>query len=110
MMLPPFARLGEPEPERTQVLDPDSIEIGDGTSLDLLQAVYRCSAIPLPVRMRAASMALPFEHGRLSVTANVGLDGDWPSRMEALIARQKAIDKGKLIDAKPRVVGLVTRR
>jgi hypothetical protein len=95
--------------ERTQVLDPDAIEIGDGTSLDLLRAVYRNSALPLSVRMRAASMALPFEVPKLSVAATIGLDPNWPDRMEELIAKRRA----KQIEAKQieaNVVGLVTRR
>jgi hypothetical protein len=50
-------------------------------------------------------MALPFEHPKLSVGVAVGIDPDWPRRMETLWQRTRG---AKLIEAQP--VGLVTRR
>jgi hypothetical protein len=93
MTLPPFARLSEEE--RAQVIGPDAIEIGpDGTSLDLLRAVYRNSALPLPVRMRAAIQCMPFESPRLSVIANVETEGwaeKFRERLDAALARSRKV-------------------
>jgi hypothetical protein len=55
----------EDETEHTLEVAPNA------TSLDLLQAVYRCAALPLPTRMRAAMAALHIEHPKLGVTAIV---------------------------------------
>jgi hypothetical protein len=56
------------------------------TALELLQAVYRDQSQPLGVRMRAATVALPFEVPKLTAVALV--DGsDFGSRLDAAIAR-----------------------
>lgn len=73
------------------------IEIGsEGMSIDLLRAVYRNPAIPLPVRIRCAVAALPHEVPRLQVVAQVDEQGF----AELLERRLKRIDamNGKAID------------
>jgi hypothetical protein len=43
----------------------------EATSLTFLQAIYRSADYPLKVRLRAAALALPFEHPRLSLSAQL---------------------------------------
>src|SRR5262245_61664806 len=71
----------------------------NGNSLDLLRAVYRNPALPLPVRMRAAGLALPHEVPRLAVTAVVN-DQDFASLLERAIQRTEQMET-KMIEAKP---------
>jgi hypothetical protein len=77
----------EPKTEREAIkLDPN------GTSLDLLQAVYRSATLPLPVRMRAAGMALQFEHPKLGVSVNISSE-DFALRMERAVERSSRVMK-----------------
>jgi len=73
--------------------EPSAIE-GDN-ALSFLQAVYRDSDLPLPVRMRAAIECLPFEAPKLSATAILS-QPDFGVRLERAIARSGV----KLIEAK----------
>jgi len=71
---------------------PDRI---DGVNaLAFLQAIYRCAEVPLPVRMRAAIEALPFESPKLSATAVLTSD-DFASRLERALQRS---DRATLIE------------
>jgi hypothetical protein len=71
---------------------PTAIEQAE-TSLELLQVVYRSADMPLPVRMRAAIAALPFEKPKLAVTAIVDGGDAFAQRLERAIARS-----GKLLE------------
>jgi hypothetical protein len=83
---------------------PDEIEIPpNGNSLDLLQAVYRRSDLPLTTRMRAAIAALNYELPRLQVTAQIS-ENDFAALLDRRIAHyqelQRANGSSKLIEAK----------
>jgi hypothetical protein len=66
------------------------------TALALLQAVYRDQRLPLPVRMRAASEALPYENPKLSAVAVASISGaEFAVRLDRAIVRS-----AKLIEAK----------
>jgi hypothetical protein len=70
------------------------------TALELFQAVYRDKRNPLHTRMRAASIALPFEAPKLAVTAIVD-DGQFAERLERALARSAPkLIEGRLIDQK----------
>ena len=71
----------------------------DAASLDFLQAVYRNAGLPLSTRMRAAIAALPFEHPKLAVTAQIDIDGDFAERLEQAILRSGLATK--VIDHEP---------
>jgi hypothetical protein len=68
-------------------------------ALTFLRAVYQHPKVPLPVRMRAASMAIPYERPALKAHALVVAEGDFAQRLEAAIARSGLAPK--LIDAEP---------
>ena len=73
------------------------IELGpNGMSIDLLRAVYRNPAIPLPVRIRAAVAALPHEVPRLAVTALVN-EQSFAELLDRRLARIDAMN-GKAIE------------
>ena|SRR5262249_29085696 len=70
----------------------EAIELPEnGTSLTLLQHVYRNPSLPLMTRIRAATAALPHEHPKLAVTATVGA-GDFADQLERAIQRSKQSD------------------
>src|SRR5262245_37132360 len=83
----------------------EEIEIPpNGISLDLLQAVYRSNRLPLPTRMRAAGMAIPYECPKLAVTAVV-TQNDFATLLDQRIARMEKMEQAKLIEAAPQING-----
>ena len=86
-------------PDLTRTIEVDAIELApNGTSLDLLQQVYRNPSLPLPTRMRAAMAAIQFEHPKLAVTANVE-SGDFADQLEQAVKRSRMIDAKPMIEA-----------
>ena len=66
------------------------------SALEFLQAVYRNVGVPLPVRMKAASIAVEYETPRLAATAI--LDGaDMAARLDKAIERSRQVPM-KLIE------------
>jgi hypothetical protein len=58
------------------------------TALELLQAVYRDQRQPLPVRIRCAAEALPYENPKLSAVAVGYMSADnFAARLDRAIAR-----------------------
>jgi hypothetical protein len=74
----------------------DEIELADdATSLDFMQAIYRDPTQPMTRRIRAAQIAIGYEHPKLAVNANTNLN--FASEMEAFA---RAVGKSNVIDAK----------
>ena len=72
-------------PDLTRTIEVDAIELApNGTSLDLLQQVYRNPSLPLMTRIRAATAALPHEHPKLAVTTVVNV-GDFADQLEKAV-------------------------
>lgn len=85
-------------------LEVDEIEVAaDVTALQLLQAVYRSPQVPLPVRMRAARDALPFESPKLAVIGH--LEGGLGDRLDKLLRtyQRSGVDP-RVIEHQPRVI------
>ena len=68
------------------------IDNGEHDALELLQAVYRNAEVPLSVRMRAASIALPYEKPKLAVTAMVSGE-DFATMLDKAIERSGTATK-----------------
>jgi hypothetical protein len=90
--MPSFA-----DPANLELKSDEAIKLEpNATSLNLLQAIYRSSAILLMTRMRAAIAAIQFEHPKLAVTATVEA-GDFADQLEQAVERSRKV----MIEAKP---------
>jgi hypothetical protein len=64
-------------------------EIPPRCALEYLQSLYKNPLLALPVRMRAAALALPHESPRLTAVANIDV-ADFSDRLEKAIMRTAA--------------------
>jgi hypothetical protein len=83
---------------------PEPLDIGEGMALNLLQAVYRNSNIDLPIRMRAAALAIGYEAPKLAVIAEIS-ERDFATLLDKRLENLKRIEQnqanGQLIEASP---------
>jgi hypothetical protein len=84
----------------------DEIEFPEnGTSLDLLRAIYRNPSLPLSTRKSAAAIAIQFEHPKLGVSVNLPWNEDFADRLTRAVERSsrvmKMINPPKIIDQSP---------
>ena len=70
-------------------------ELSRQSALEYLQSIYRNPLMPVPMRMRAAALAVPFESPKLSAIANLSPE-DFSDRLERAITRSGV----RLIEAK----------
>ena len=84
----------------------DEIEFPpDGTSLTLLQAIYKSPSMPLHTRMRAAIACLKHEHPSLGITMQA-CETDFARLLDARIARHQS----KMIEHRPSEPPAITDR
>jgi hypothetical protein len=79
-------------PEMEYAIGDAELELApDEASLDFLQKVCCSSRQPLSMRMRAASIALPFEKPKLTAIATSSMDGaSFAAMLDKAIARSQA--------------------
>jgi hypothetical protein len=77
----------------------------NGTSLDLLQEIYRNPSLPLSTRKSAAAIAIQFEHPKLGVSLNLPWNDDFADRLTRAVERSsrvmKMIDPPNIIEQPP---------
>jgi hypothetical protein len=72
----------------------DRLELeANGTSLDLLQAIYRNPSLPLSTRKSAAAIAIQFEHPKLGVSVNLPWNEDFADRLTRAVERSSRVMK-----------------
>jgi hypothetical protein len=74
-------------------------DFDDVTALEFLQTIYRSPQLPLSVRMRAASLALPFEAPKLSAMVLSSVDpNEFARALDRAIERSGKRPEMKVID------------
>jgi hypothetical protein len=90
-------------PDLTRTIEVDAIELpANGTSLDLLQQVYRNPSLPLLTRIRAAGMALSHEHPKLAVVATVDGNNDFAAQLDQAVERSRRVSP-TMVEGKPMI-------
>jgi hypothetical protein len=84
--MPSFADPANLEPKADEAIELEP----NGTSLNLLQAIYRNSALPLMTRMRAAIASIQFAHPKLQVTATIEA-GDFADQLDRAVERSRRV-------------------
>jgi hypothetical protein len=81
------------------VMEYQDPEAPDGdTALGLLQAIYKNKQAPLPLRMRAATIAIQYESPRLQATAILRDENAFAAQLERALARSAKVIELKRID------------
>jgi hypothetical protein len=71
------------------------------SALEYLQSIYKNPVLPEHVRMRAASLCLPFETPRLAVTGVLRDDTGFAAALERAIERSGTRQEMPLIEHEP---------
>jgi hypothetical protein len=86
------------EAERRPPRGAEEFVLGKGaTAHELLKIIYQCLDLPLPVRMRAAIAAIPFETPKLQMVAQI-TENDIATLLDRRIKRY---EEAKLIEHQP---------
>jgi hypothetical protein len=93
--LPPLA--GRFEADLTRV-EPEPLLNRRVSPLEFLEQVIHDESVPLPMRLRAAIEACPYQHPKLSATLLIPPDGDFATRLERAIERTR---RGTVIEHEP---------
>jgi hypothetical protein len=90
---------GQVERQQALIDEINERDAPDGeTAIQLLQSIYRNKLMPLPIRMRAASLALPFEQPKLSAIAYLADAHGFAAALDRAIERSEKRSEMKVIE------------